>query len=570
MSAKAIVMLSVLLGGFCFLESAFGDVFQVMATVETEPVSHSGDIADDAKVWVHPNEPNQSVIIGTDKHNTDGGVAVYDLAGKLIFFAKDGKMNNVDVRYNFPLGGKKADIIAVSNRTNDSIAIYTIDPCSLELADIAAREISVGVEEIYGQCLYQSWRTGKYYCFVNDKNGEVEQWELFDDQNGKIDAVRVRSFDVGTQTEGMVTDDQLGHLYIGEEDVGIWKYGAEPTEPADSANRVLVDSTDTAAGGHLVADVEGLTIYYAQGSDGYLIASSQGEDNPTHPLANSFAVYRRDGNNEYVMGFKIAENTALGIDGVSNTDGIGVSNVFLGPSFPQGVFVAQDGHNTGGNQNFKLVPWENIATAITPNLLIDTGWNPRLWEETPVLSSEPEITLGTSNTISWEAIFDANDYYADCAGDENFTSIIYNSGWIKETSFKFTGLELGKCYWYSVKARNIAGIESNWSNVESSMQCTLANAVDIMLAPDNLKSKNLKKPLINKINEALEMVDEGLYKDAMNKLEHDILQKTNGCAERSEPDKNDWIITCEEQIRVYPLVVETIEYINSLMEQSPD
>jgi hypothetical protein len=174
----------------------------------------------------------------------------------------------------------------------------------------------------------------------------------------------------------------------------------------------------------------------------------------------------------------------------------------------------------------------------------------------------------TSNTISWEAIFDANDYYADCAGDGNFSSIIYNSGWIKETSFKFTGLELGKCYWYSVKARNIAGIESNWSNVESSMQVTLANAVDIMLAPDNMKNKNLKKPLINKINEALEMVDEGLYKDAMNKLEHDILQKTNGCAERGEPDKNDWIISCEAQSEIYPLVIETIEYVNDLMEQS--
>ena len=87
-----------------------------------------------------------------------------------------------------------------------------------------------------------------------------------------------------------------------------------------------------------------------------------------------------------------------------------------------------------------------------------------------------------------------------------------------------------------------------------------------MLAPDNLKSKNLKKPLINKINEALEMIDEGLYKDAMNKLEHDILQKTNGCAERGEPDKSDWIINCEVQDLIYTLVIETIDYVQGLME----
>jgi len=121
--------------------------------------------------------------------------------------------------------------------------------------------------------------------------------------------------------------------------------------------------------------VEGLTIYYAHGGEGYLIASSQGEDHPGYPLANTFAVYHRNGNNEYVMSFKVIDNTALGVDGLSNTDGVGIVSAFLGSAFPKGVFVAQDGHNTGGNQNFKLVPWENIAMAITPNLMIDTEWN---------------------------------------------------------------------------------------------------------------------------------------------------------------------------------------------------
>ena len=221
----------------------------------------------------------------------------------------------------------------------------------------------------------------------------MEQWELFDNGSGKVDGVRVRSFDVGGQTEGMVADDRLGYLYVGEEDVGIWRYGAEPNDPADTANRFLVDSTNTGAGGHLVADVEGLTIYYAPGGDGYLIASSQGEDHPSYPLANTFAVYRRNGNNEYVMSFKVVDNTPLGIDGLSNTDGVGVASVFLCPGFPTGVFVAQDGHNTGGNQNFKLVPWENIATAITPNLMINTEWNPR----------------GISEDLNRDGIVDIND-----------------------------------------------------------------------------------------------------------------------------------------------------------------
>jgi hypothetical protein len=204
----------------------------------------------------------------------------------------------------------------------------------------------------------------------------------------------------------------------------------------------------------------------------------------------------------------------------------------------------------------------------TPVWTIEDGVGyPRLWWEiVPVLDAEPEVTLGISNLISWEPVIGAVEYYAECAEDANFTNIVYNSGWITETSFEFTGLELGKNYWYSVKARNTAGVETNWSNGESSLQCTLADAVDIMLDPINLKGKNLKETLLNKINVAIEMIDKGLYTDALNKLENDILQKTDGCSESGEPDKNDWIIDCEEQREIYPLVIETIEDVRSLME----
>ncbi|MBA7667137.1 hypothetical protein ES703_75222 [subsurface metagenome] len=184
-----------------------------------------------------------------------------------------------------------------------------------------------------------------------------------------------------------------------------------------------------------------------------------------------------------------------------------------------------------------------------------------------MLHAEPELILGTSNTISWDPVLGANDCYAECAEDANFTSIIYNSGWITETSYEFTGLELGQQYWYSVKARNVAGTETAWSNVESSLQVTLADAVDMMLDPDTLKNKNMKNTLLNKINAVQQMLDKGRYEEALNKLQNDILQKTDGCAETGEPDKNDWIITCEEQGELYLLVIETIEHVKGLMNQ---
>ncbi|MHC4735504.1 MAG: GLUG motif-containing protein [Planctomycetota bacterium] len=211
----------------------------------------------------------------------------------------------------------------------------------------------------------------------------------------------------------------------------------------------------------------------------------------------------------------------------------------------------------------------------TPVWAIDEGSDyPRLWwEMIPVMHGEPEITLGTTNTIFWEPVCCDFEYYAECAEDADFTSIIHNTGWIKETSCEFTGLQLGLWYWYRLKAKNSAGAETEWSNIESSHQVKLADfigALDTMLEPETLKSKNLKGPLLNKINVAVEMIDEGLYEDALSKLRNDILQKTNGCIETGEPDKNDWIITCEQQSVTYPLIIETIEYVNTLMEQSPN
>ena len=97
--------------------------------------------------------------------------------------------------------------------------------------------------------------------------------------------------------------------------------------------------------------MEGLTIAYTSDGEGYLIASSQGN--------NTFAVYRREGTNPYVKSFRIIAGEK--IDEVTETDGIHVTTANLGPRFPKGVFIAQDGLDDKGKQNFKLVPWDSIV-----------------------------------------------------------------------------------------------------------------------------------------------------------------------------------------------------------------
>ena len=156
-------------------------------------------------------------------------------------------------------------------------------------------------------------------------------------------------WDVGHDAEACVADDELGRLYVNEADFDLWRYGAEPD--ASPKDRRSVDHVGR--GGHLAADIEGLTIVYQPGGTGYLLASSQGDD--------SFAVYRREGDNEFLRKFTVESGSK--VDGCNNTDGIDALAADLGPAFPHGLFVCQDHHNSspmGGNQNFKFVPLERI------------------------------------------------------------------------------------------------------------------------------------------------------------------------------------------------------------------
>lgn len=336
---------------------AIATPFEVVATVETEPVPSGEDAADDPCIWVHPSDGAQSLVLGTDKA---GGLAVYDLTGRMLQYLPEGKFNNVDIRYGFPLGKTSVDLVVTCDRQGESLVIYRVDERLRRLENISARRIPTGIAP-YGCCMYRSAKSGKYYTFVTSKEGSLQQWELFETE-GRIDARLVRRLEVGSQTEGCVADDETGMLYVAEEGVAIWKYWAEPDR---DSNRTAVDSIGGA--GHLVPDIEGLALYRGVGGTGYLVASSQGD--------SSFVIYRREGENEFVGSFRLIGGAD--IDAVSGTDGIEVTSANLGPEFPEGLFIAQDDHNDGANQNFKLVPWGAVARSIVPRLTLNVDYDPR-------------------------------------------------------------------------------------------------------------------------------------------------------------------------------------------------
>lgn len=315
----------------------------VYAVLETDAVATEEDAADDPAIFIHPTNPSKCAIIGTDK---DKGLSVYDTQGKMIRHHPFGRLNNVDLRQNVAWRGEKITIVGASNRTDNTVVFYQLDEQSLELHPMHEQKFVSQVDEVYGFCLYHN---GGLYAFVVGKDGQVEQWMLSPGPESQLEAAVVRSFDVGTQCEGLVADDELAYLYVGEETVGIWKYGANPE---DGDARTLIDAIRENK--YLKSDVEGLTIYYGENGTGYLLASIQGN--------NSYAVYERDGENDYLLSFRIKNGEE--IDGTSETDGIDVASQPFGQKWMGGIFVAQDGRNGRQNQNFKIVDWMSIEKVI--------------------------------------------------------------------------------------------------------------------------------------------------------------------------------------------------------------
>ncbi len=322
----------------------------VHAIYESAPAGSYGDAADDPAIWAHPSEPSKSLVLATDKK---AGLYVYDMQGKVAQFLPVGKMNNIDYRDGFSLGGKPVTLVTASDRTNKAIGIFRLDPHSRQLVDVAAGLQPTGLQDPYGLCMYRSAKSGKTYVFINSGDGPMHQWELVDDGKGRVHARLVRELKFESQTEGCVADDEAGTLFVGEEDTTLWRFDAEPTGGKQGA---VVDRVEDNP--HIKDDIEGMGLYDLGDGRGYLVVSSQGND--------TYAVYRREGKHEYLGSFAVVADATKGIDGISETDGLDVSSRHLGPGFEHGAMVAQDGRNVlpVENQNYKYVPWKAIAEAL--------------------------------------------------------------------------------------------------------------------------------------------------------------------------------------------------------------
>ncbi|MEV4918983.1 phytase [Streptomyces tirandamycinicus] len=354
--------------------------------------------ADDPAIWRNTADPGRSLVIATAK---EGGLRVYDLdARPLQSIAAPGpagpgdapgRFNNVDLVHGLRLPSGRADLAVTSDRGHDRLRIHRIDrgrpggPLT-DITDPAAPPVfSRDQDEIneqrtaYGLATWTDRGSGRSYALVSRRaSTEIALVELRPTAAGTVTYRTVRTLALpssfrlpdGTtwtpcgepgdapQVEGMVVDPANGMLYAGQEDVGIWRVRADLTGtprlvdkvreygvPAayDEKTEECVAGADPGFGGtHLSADVEGLTLLTEPDGDGYILASSQGDD--------TFALYDRevDERNEYEGGFRVtAASPAL--DGAEESDGAAVLDAPLGPKYPNGLLVVQDGHDTPGD-----------------------------------------------------------------------------------------------------------------------------------------------------------------------------------------------------------------------------
>lgn len=294
------------------------------------------DAADDPAIWRNPRDPARSLIVGTDKK---AGLYVYGLDGTKRSSFPAGRVNNVDLRQ---IGDR---VIVVASDRNDvstgKLAVFELDTAAAVLKPLGV--LPVGPGEGYGLCLGQP-RGDALDAFLVMKAGEIVQVELgFGTTPG---AAVVRRMKLATQSEGCVVDDRTATLYVGEETVGVWRFGSKKTDAVEPVAVAKVDGT------RLVTDVEGIALAAEGARGGYLVVSSQGD--------NAYALWRLP-DLKYAGRFRVAPNGA--INGTQETDGIELSTASF-PGYRGGVFIAQDGNNLPAAQNFKLVRWADVKRAL--------------------------------------------------------------------------------------------------------------------------------------------------------------------------------------------------------------
>lgn len=304
---------------------------RIKPVVVTQPVPYDSD---DPAIWIHPLNPSQSLIIGTDKGSDDGlgGLYVFDLEGRLDSARSVPGLqrpNNVDVAYGLQLGTRNVDIAVATVRGDNQIKVFSLpDMVSIDGGGI---EVFVGEEKRspMGIALYTDPVTGAIDAIVSRKSGPTDgtylwQYRLEEGADGNVTGRLVRTFGAFTgkkEIEAVAVDNERGFVYYSEEGVGVRKYHAHSDSTSSELNFF--------AQRDVREDHEGLSLFKREDGTGYLLLSDQ--------QARRFNVYTREGDNTLICSVDVS---------VRESDGSEMTSRALGETFAQGLFVAMSDDRT--------------------------------------------------------------------------------------------------------------------------------------------------------------------------------------------------------------------------------
>lgn len=317
---------------------------------------------DDPAIWVHPERPEESLIVGTDKEAAPkGGLYVFNLGGKVVQTIRPlDRPNNVDIRQGIPVAsGGTIDIAVVTERYRHRLRIYRIDPVTRRLSEagppggVAVFEGEAGEQgEPMGIALYSRSADGAFFAIVGRKTGPATgylwQYRLEFSSPTSLKFSKVREFGAYSgkkEIEAIAVDDELGFVYYADETTGVRKYHADPGHP-DASRELATLATSGFRGDH-----EGIAIYRDRDGSGYLILTDQ------IPGNSDYHVFTRQGPPDAPH-----RHDPVGVfrGGADSTDGIEVTSRALGPAFPRGLFVAMN----SGPKNFLVYRWTDVAAVL--------------------------------------------------------------------------------------------------------------------------------------------------------------------------------------------------------------
>jgi 3-phytase len=305
---------------------------------------------DDPAVWIHPTDPAQSLIIGTDKDD-DGGLYVFDLKGKMIPEKTVRGLlrpNNVDVLQGIILNGKSIDIAVTTERKRNQLRIFSLP--DMQPVDGGGLPMFVGdtgkdYRDLMGIAMYKRPTDGKVFAIVGRKTGPTSgeylaQYEIKDNGKGALEAILVRKFGNYSrikEIEAIAVDAELGYVYYSDEGVGVRKYYADP----DKGNEELALFGTTG----FADDHEGISIYKLNDKEGYILVSDQ--------QRNCFHIFPREGVEGNPHKHPLLKVVRTSTD---ESDGSEMVSIPIPGLFPKGFFVAMSTDKT-----FHIYRWEDIA-----------------------------------------------------------------------------------------------------------------------------------------------------------------------------------------------------------------